>query len=195
MVLGGTENVDISCYKDFDYVALGHIHGPQRIGRDTARYSGTILKYSFSEVNQNKCLTILNFKEKGNLEINTSITIKPLRDMRVIKGPIEELTNEEVYRNTNIEDYIRAIITNEEQVYDAIGQIKKIYPNTLRLDIDNSKLKLSQDIQMSDLDDIKKKNEVELFNEFYKYQNNQEMNEVQLDIIKQVVKEAKKEAK
>ncbi len=195
LVLGGTENVDISCYKDFDYVALGHIHGPQRIGRDTARYSGTILKYSFSEVNQNKCLTILNFKEKGNLEINTSITIKPLRDMRVIKGPIEELTNEEVYRNTNREDYIRAIITNEEQVYDAIGQIKKIYPNTLRLDIDNSKLKLSQDIQMSDLDDIKKKNEVELFNEFYKYQNNQEMNEVQLDIIKQVVKEAKKEAK
>ena len=194
LILGGTENVDVSVYDKFDYVALGHIHGPQRIGRDTARYSGTMLKYSFSEVNQNKCLTILDFKEKGNLEIDTSITIKSLRDMRVIKGPIEELTNKDVYSKTNREDYIRAIITNEEQVYDAIGQIKKIYPNTLRLDIENSKSEIQQTLQISDLDDIKKKDEVELFNEFYQYQNNQELNESQLDIMKQVVKEVKKEA-
>ncbi len=193
LILGGTENVDVSVYDQFDYVALGHIHGPQRIGRDTARYSGTMLKYSFSEVNQNKCLTILDFKEKGNLKIDTSITIKPLRDMRVIKGPIEELTSEDVYSKTNREDYIRAIITNEEQVYDAIGQIKKIYPNTLRLDIKNSKSEIQQTLQISDLDDIKKKDEVELFNEFYQYQNNQELNESQLDIMKQVVKEVKKE--
>ncbi len=193
LILGGTENVDVSVYDKFDYVALGHIHGPQRIGRDTARYSGTMLKYSFSEVNQNKCLTILDFKEKGNLEINTSITIKPLRDMRVIKGPIEELTSKEIYSKTNREDYIRAIITNEEQVYDAIGQIKKIYPNTLRLDIENSKSEIQQTLQISDLDDIKKKDEVDLFNEFYQYQNNQELNESQMDIMKQVVKEVKKE--
>ena len=193
LILGGTENVDVSVYDKFDYVALGHIHGPQRIGRDIARYSGTMLKYSFSEVNQNKCLTILDFKEKGNLEINTSITIKPLRDMRVIKGPIEELTSKEIYSKTNREDYIRAIITNEEQVYDAIGQIKKIYPNTLRLDIENSKSEIQQTLQISDLDDIKKKDEVDLFNEFYQYQNNQELNESQMDIMKQVVKEVKKE--
>lgn len=195
LILGGSENVDVSCYKDFDYVALGHIHGPQRIGRDTARYSGTILKYSFSEVRQNKNLTILDFKEKGNLEINTSISIKPLRDMRVIEGPIEKLISEEVYKNTNREDYIRAIITNEETVYDAIGKIKKIYPNTLRLDVKNSKTELNQDMQISDLDNIKKKDEVQLFNEFYQFQNNQELNEKQLNIIKQVVKEARKEDK
>lgn len=195
LILGGTENVDVSVYDKFDYVALGHIHGPQRIGRDTARYSGTMLKYSFSEVNQNKCLTILDFKEKGNLIIDTSITIKPLRDMRVIKGPIEELISKEVYSKTNREDYIKAIITNEEQVYDAIGQIKKIYPNTLRLDIENSKSEIQQELKMSDLDDIKKKDEVELFNEFYQYQNNQELNEKQLEIMKQIVKEVKKEDK
>ena len=192
LYLGGTENVDVSCYDKFDYVALGHIHGPQRIGRDTARYAGTILKYSFSEVHQNKSLTVIDFKEKENLKIDL-IPLKPLRDMRVIKGPIEELTKEENYSKTNREDYIRAIITNEEQVYDAIGQLRKIYPNVLRLDIENSKAKIDSEAKLSDLDNIKKKDEVELFNEFYKYQNNQDLNEVQLEIIKNVIKEVKKE--
>ena len=109
--LGGTENVDVSCYDKFDYVAIGHIHGPQRIGRD----------------------------------------------MREIKGPIEELLKEENYSKTNREDYIRAIITNEEPIYDAIGQIKKIYPNTLRLDILNSKTENNQNVQLSNIDNIKKK--------------------------------------
>lgn len=193
LFLGGTENVDVSCYDLFDYVALGHIHGPQRIGRDTARYAGTMLKYSFSEVKQNKSLTIIEFKEKDNLEINL-IPLKPLRDMREIKGPIEELTKEENYSMTNREDYIRAIITNENPVYDAIGQIKKIYPNTLRLDIENSKTSVNIDLKMSDIDNIKKKDEVELFNEFYNFQHNQDLNDVQIQIIKDVVKEVKKEA-
>lgn len=192
--LGGTENVDVSCYKDFDYVALGHIHGPQRIGRDTARYAGTMLKYSFSEVNQNKCLTILDFKEKDSLDIKF-VPLKPLRDMRVIKGPIEELVKEENYIIGNREDYIRAIITNEEPVYDAIGQIKKIYPNTLRLDIENSKAINGLNVNMTDLDSIKKKDEVELFNEFFNFQHNCDLNDVQLDIIRDVVKEARKEEK
>ena len=192
LCLGGTENVDVSCYDKFDYVALGHIHGPQRIGRDTARYAGTMLKYSFSEVNQKKALTILDFKEKENLTIDF-IPLKPLRDMRVIKGPIEELTKEENYSGTNREDYIRAIITNEEQVYDAIGQMKKVYPNILRLEIENSKMSSNTEMKMSDLDNIKKKDELELFNEFYKYQNNQELNEAQLKIMKSVIKEVKRE--
>ena len=194
LTLGGTENVDVSCYKDFDYVALGHIHGPQRIGRDTARYAGTMLKYSFSEVNQKKSLAVIEFKEKEFLDINL-ISLKPIRDMRVIKGPIEELIKEENYKGTNREDYIRAIITNEEPVYDAIGQIKKVYPNTLRLDIENSKMNSSIEKELSNLDNIKKKDEVELFNEFYNFQHNQNLNETQLDIVKEVVKEVKKEAK
>lgn len=194
LTLGGTENVDVSCYKDFDYVALGHIHGPQRIGRDTARYAGTMLKYSFSEVNQKKSLAVIEFKERECLDINL-IPLKPIRDMRVIKGPIEELIKEENYKGTNREDYIRAIITNEEPVYDAIGQIKKVYPNTLRLDIENSKMNSSIEKELSNLDNIKKKDEVELFNEFYNFQHNQNLNETQLDIVKEVVKEVKKEAK
>ena len=171
---------------------FGHIHGPQRIGRDTARYAGTMLKYSFSEVNQKKSLTIIDFKEKENLDFEL-IPLNPLRDMRVIKGPIEELIKEENYISTNREDYIRAIITNEEPIFDAIGQIKKIYPNTLRLDIDNSKMNVNIDVKMSDLDNIKKKDEIELFNEFYKFLNNKDLDEKQLKIMKNIVSEVKKE--
>ncbi len=189
--LGGTENVDISCYDKFDYVALGHIHGPQRIGRDTARYAGTMLKYSFSEVNQRKSLTIIDFKEKGDIKINL-IPLNPLRDMRVIKGPIQELLKEENCINTNREDYIRVIITNEDPIYDAIGKIKKVYPNTLRLDIENSKIITNNETKLSDIDNIKKKDELELFNEFYKMQHNQELDEKKLEIMKKVIKEVKK---
>ncbi len=191
LILGGTENVDVSNFDDFDYVALGHIHRPQRIGRDTARYAGTMLKYSFSEVNQKKVLTIIDFKEKGNLEYEL-YPLKPLRDMRVIEGPIEELVKKENIKDTN--DYIRAIITNEEPIYDAIGQIRSIYPNTLRLDIKNSKTGVNLERSLSEIDNIKKKSELELFNEFYEYQNNQTMNEEQEEIIREVIEEARREA-
>ena len=191
LFLGGTENVDVSNYDKFDYVALGHIHGPQRIGRDTARYAGTILKYSFSEVNQKKALTVINYKEKGNLEYKL-IPLVPIRDMRVIKGPIEELLKEENYIGTNRNDYIRAIITNEEPIYDAIGQIKRVYPNTLRLDIENSKFLQNSENKLSNIDEIKKRDELELFNEFFQFQNNIELNKMQTKIMKNIISEVKR---
>ncbi len=191
LFLGGTENVDVSNYDKFDYVALGHIHGPQRIGRDTARYAGTILKYSFSEVNQKKALTVIDYKEKGNLEYKL-IPLVPIRDMRVIKGPIEELLEEENYIGTNRNDYIRAIITNEEPIYDAIGQIKKVYPNTLRLDIENSKFVQTFENKLTNIDEIKKRDELELFNEFFQFQNNTELNKMQTEIMKNIISDVKR---
>lgn len=191
LFLGGTENVDVSNYDKFDYVALGHIHGPQRIGRDTARYAGTILKYSFSEVNQKKALTVIDYKEKGNLEYKL-IQLVPIRDMRVIKGPIEELLKEENYIGTNRNDYIRAIITNEEPIYDAIGQIKRVYPNTLRLDIENSKFVQSFENKLTNIDEIKKRDELELFNEFFQFQNNTELNKMQTEIMKNIISDVKR---
>lgn len=186
--LGGTDNVDISNYDKFDYVAIGHVHRPQRIGRETARYAGTILKYSFSEVNHKKTMPILNFKEKGNIDIKLEELI-PLRDMREIKGPIEELLKKENYEGTNTDDYIRAIITNEEPLYDAIGQIRNIYPNVLKLEIQNSKSNL--EIQQDNLKEIKNRSEIELFNEFYKFQNNIELNDEQKEYVEQIIKEVK----
>lgn len=190
--LGGIENVDVSNFKSFDYVAIGHVHRPQKIGRDTARYAGTILKYSFSEINHNKSIPIIDIKEKGNITINL-LPLKPLRDMREIKGPIEELIKEENYKKGNLEDYIKAIITNEEPVYDAIGKIKKIYPNTLKLEIQNSKTINKNEEQNINLEELKKKSELELFSDFYKLQNNLDLNEKQKEIVKNIISEVKHE--
>lgn len=190
--LGGIENVDVSNFKSFDYVAIGHVHRPQKIGRDTARYAGTILKYSFSEINHNKSIPIIDIKEKDNITINL-LPLKPLRDMREIKGPIEELIKEENYKEGNLEDYIKAIITNEEPVYDAIGKIKKIYPNTLKLEIQNSKTINSNTEQNINLEEVKKKSELELFSDFYKLQNNLDLNEKQKEIVKNIISEVKHE--
>lgn len=188
LTLGGTDNVDISNYNKFDYVAIGHVHRPQRIGRDTARYAGTMLKYSFSEVNHKKTMPIIDFKEKGNIDIKL-VELKPLRDMREIKGPIEKLI--ENYEEENANDYIRAIITNEEPVYDAIGQIRRIYPNVLKLEVQNSKILSNIEFKTENLQKVKSKSEVELFNEFYKFQNNIELNVEQKNLIQEVVKEIK----
>ena len=188
LTLGGTDNVDISNYNKFDYVAIGHVHRPQRIGRDTARYAGTMLKYSFSEVNHKKTMPIIDFKEKGNIDIKL-VELKPLRDMREIKGPIEKLI--ENYEEENANDYIRAIITNEEPVYDAIGQIRKIYPNVLKLEVQNSKIMSNIEFKTENLQKVKSKSEIELFNEFYKFQNNIELNEEQINLIQEIVKEIK----
>ncbi len=188
LTLGGTDNVDISNYNKFDYVAIGHVHRPQRIGRDTARYAGTMLKYSFSEVNHKKTMPIIDFKEKGNIDIKL-VELKPLRDMREIKGPIEKLI--ENYEEENANDYIRAIITNEEPVYDAIGQLRRIYPNVLKLEVQNSKILSNIEFKTENLQKVKSKSEVELFNEFYKFQNNIELNVEQKNLIQEVVKEIK----
>lgn len=192
LTLGGIENVDVSNFDDFDYVAIGHVHRPQKIGRDTARYAGTMLKYSFSEINHNKTVPIIDFKEKGNIEINLK-ELAPIRDMREIKGPIEELLKKENYEKGNINDYIKAIITNEETVYDAIGQIRRIYPNTLKLEIRNSKTIDSVEEQNLNLEKVKKKSELELFSDFYKSQNNVDLDENQKEIIKDIISEVKHE--
>ena len=190
--LGGIENVDVSNFDNFDYVAIGHVHGPQRIGRDTARYAGTMLKYSFSEIRNNKSVPIIDMKEKNNIDIKL-IPLKPLRDMREIKGPIEELLKKENYEKGNTNDYIKAVITNEEPVFDAIGQIRRIYPNTLKLEIRNSKTMNGIQEQDLNLEKLKKKSELELFADFYEAQNNVPLGENQKEIISKVIAEVKHE--
>lgn len=193
LTLGGIENVDVSNFDSFDYVAIGHVHRPQRIGRDTARYAGTMLKYSFSEIRDSKSVPIIDIKEKGNININL-LPLEPLRDMRQIEGPIEELLKKENYETGNTDDYIKAIITNEEPVFDAIGQIRRIYPNTLKLEVRNSKTANGIQEQELNLENLKKKSELELFNDFYKFQNNVDLDENQKKIIEEVIAEVKNEA-
>lgn len=131
--VGGSDNVDASVFDCFDYVALGHIHGPQNIGSERVRYCGTPLKYSFSEAKHKKSVTVVGMGEKGSLEICT-IAIEPKRDMREIKGTYAEITLKENYINTNTDDYMHITLTDEEDIPDAIGKLRVIYPNLMKLD-------------------------------------------------------------
>lgn len=185
--IGTIDNVDAQLFFDFDYVALGHIHGPQRIGKDTIRYSGTMLKYSFSEINHKKSLVIIDTKDNLSYKI---IPLTPLRDLREISGPIEELIKKENYEGTNTNDYIKAIITDEEPGYEPLARIRTVYPNTLKLEIRNSKTR-SNNIELERIEKLKEKSVLELFNDFYKYQNNIDMFETEEKIIKKIIEEIK----
>ena len=182
--IGTIDNVDASLFFDFDYVALGHIHGPQRIGKDSIRYAGTMLKYSFSESQHNKSVVVIDITDnKLSYEL---LPLKPMRDLREIKGPIEELLNPENYKDTNLEDYIKVVITNEEDVISPLSRIRTVYPNTLKLEIVNSKTAINVN-ELNNIDRLKEKGELELFKEFYQYQYNIALPENECKIIENII--------
>lgn len=184
IVVGGLNNVDAHVFDAFDYVALGHIHTPQTILRDSIRYCGTLLKYSFSEANQQKCATVIDIKAKGQMDI-TAYPVKPLHDMRKIKGTYAELTDRQNYIGTDTDDYILATLTDEEDVPDAIGRLRSIYPNIMQLDYDNIRTRTRNNIEAVDINTSKAP--LELFGEFYKLQNNQPLNETQSQIMQDLI--------
>ncbi len=134
--VGGLDNVEASLLGGFDYVALGHIHGPQWILRETIRYAGTPLKYSFSEVCHQKAVTVIELRAKGDVGIR-KIPLRPLHDMRKLRGSYEELTKRSVYENTSVEDYVQITLTDEEDIFDAVGKLRVIYPNLMKIEYDN----------------------------------------------------------
>lgn len=162
--VGGTDNIDVSLFDDFDYVALGHIHGPQRIGRETVRYAGSPLKYSFSEVFHKKSLTVLEIKEKGDINISMR-EIKPLHDVRKIKGQLEDLMSKEVYSMADTMDYLQVTLTNQEELVDPIGTLRSIYPNVMQLILEKNIR--AQDSTTTKIDHMKSKSTLEIYKEFY----------------------------
>lgn len=174
--VGGLDNVSGEVFDCFDYVALGHIHGKQRIGRAEVRYCGTPLKYSFSEKDHKKSVTIVEFGPKGDVQIRETLLV-PKHDMREIKGTYEELTAKKNYEGTAVDDYIHAILTDEEDVPDAIGKLRVIYPNLMKLGYDNKRTRENRIIE--EVKDVERKSPTELFEEFYELQNNQCMSEEQ----------------
>lgn len=175
--VGGSDNVDASVFDDFDYVALGHIHGPQNIGSPRIRYCGTPLKYSFSEVGQQKSVTVAELKEKGTLEV-TARLLTPLRDLREIRGSYLEVTAKSFYEGRNREDYLHITLTDEEDVPDGAAKLRVIYPNLMRLDYDNARTR-SRNLPEG-AEEPAAKPPLELFEEFYERQNNQPMTEEQI---------------
>lgn len=185
--LGGVDNVDASLFDDFDYVALGHLHGPQRMMRDTIRYSGSILKYSFSEIHQKKSITLIEVKQKDEIVIRM-IPLIPNRDLRAIKGPIEELMKPEIYMQGNKEDYLSVILTNEEPIMDPIGKLRLVYPNIMTLSFENRKSQSEgSELELS-VNEVSQKTPENLFDTFYTAQHGVEMSEEQSEIMNQVIK-------
>lgn len=174
--VGGIDHVDASVFEKFDYVALGHLHGPQKVQRETIRYAGSPLKYSFSEIKQKKSVTLINMKEKGEVEI-VQHPLKPLREMREIKGTLKELL-EERKANENSEDYIHAILTDEEELYDPIGEMRAIYPNIMKLDFDNSRTRNEKELEFAQ-EEERLNQPAELFASFFEMQNGKSMTEKQ----------------
>jgi exonuclease SbcD len=190
--VGGLDNVESEVFDAFDYVALGHIHSPQFIKRETLRYCGTPLKYSFSEADQEKSVTVVEFAEKGNIQLST-VPLVPLRDMRRIRGTYLEVTARTFYQEFNKEDYVQVTLTDEEDIPDGLQKLRIIYPNLMRLEYDNSRTKQSHMIERAE--DIEQKSEQELFAEFYELQNNQPMNTEQAAFVAQLIAACKEQDK
>ena len=174
--VGGIDNVDADVFDNFDYVALGHIHKPQYVGRETIRYCGTPLKYSFSEVNHKKSVSIVTLKQKGNISIE-KIDLIPQKDMREIKGYYQEITALQYYKNINVQNYMHIILKDEQDIVDAISKLRSIYPNIMRLDYDNKRTQSNQMIDVTE--NIENKTPLQLLQQFYEIQNNCAMTEEQ----------------
>lgn len=163
--IGGTDQVSVDYFEKFNYVALGHIHGPQKVKQDYIRYSGSLMKYSFSEAKQNKSITIVEMGEKGDIEYRY-VALEPLRDLRVIKGNLESLISEEIYAKENTEDYLMAILTDRGELIDPIGKLRTVYPNILRVEKESYEREAGKNYTSAGSDFIKKE-PIELFEEFY----------------------------
>ena len=185
ITVGGIDQIEGAVFRDFDYVALGHIHSPQNVGNDRIRYCGTPLKYSFSEAGQQKSVTVVELGEKGTLEVR-EIQLKPLRDMRKLKGTYMAITSLSNYQDTNTEDYVQITLTDEEDIVDGMQKLRTIYPNLMRLEYDNCRTRENQ--KVTGTETVEKKSELEYFEEFFELQNNQPMNEEQRKFSEELIR-------
>ena len=184
--VGSQESIPYTVFDRFDYVALGHLHGPQAAGREAVRYGGSPLKYSFSEVRQHKGLTMAELREKGSLHL-THLPLTPLHEMREIRGPIDALTSPEVVDGAPAEDYIRAVLTDDEELVDAVGRMRSVYPNLLRLDFENRRTKGGVTLKQPSAES--RKPPEELFAEFYEWQQNLPLDGEKRELIRRLLEE------
>ena len=173
ITVGGMDNVDASVFDGFDYVALGHIHGPQNVGSSRIRYCGTPLKYSFSEADHYKSVTVVELGQKGQLHLRT-LPLIPRHDMRKLRGTFADLT---AAPQPGAEDYLQVTLTDEEEIPEAVGRLRAVYPNLMQLLYDNTRTRARQEI--TGAEGVEEKSPLTLFEELYEKQNNQPLQEVQ----------------
>lgn len=187
--VGGADQVEAENFKRFDYVALGHIHGPQKIGDGPVYYSGSPIKYSFSEIHHKKSVIVGEWDAAGELEIER-IPLTPIHDMRKIRGKLADLIAPEVVAEADEQDYLLAVLTNEEELVDAIGTLRSVYPNIMQMQIERSKRQAGQEPDAGN-SGWKEKSPYELFEQFYEFVMDTEMTEDQRDLIRTVIRQAK----
>ena len=183
--VGLVEKIGYNCFDKFDYVALGHIHSPQRVGRDEVRYSGSPLKYSLSEVNNEKSVPVITISGKKDISIDL-FPLKPMRNMRHIKGKMEDLLNKANVKSP--EDFIYATLTDEDIINDAMGIFQQTYPNTVKIDYDNSHTREIEQVDISKI--AHNKSFSELISDFYRLMYQCEISDEEMDIMRMVAREA-----
>ena len=183
--VGLVEKIGWDCFDMFDYAALGHIHSPQSIGRREVRYSGSPLKYSLSEAGNDKSVPVVTLGPKGEVDIEL-VKLRPMRDMRRLKGPIEKLLDKD--NVSRPEDFIYATLTNEELIDDAMGIMQQVYPNTVKIDYDNSRTREVDRVEIAG--NLKQKTFDELISDFYSKMYGCAISEEEMQIMKEAAKEA-----
>lgn len=182
--IGGLDQISVDTFDAFDYVALGHIHGPQQMGRETVRYCGTPLMYSFSETEHTKSMTVVELHEKGNVEVR-QIPLIPEHKMRKIRGTYDEITAKAFYQGTDTQDYLQVTLLDEEDIPEAIGRLRVIYPNIMQLTYDNKRTQENQELDAGTL--AQKRDRMDFLEELYEKQNNQPMSEVQREYARKLM--------
>jgi len=180
--VGGLDAIDSGLIERFDYAALGHLHGAQSVGVARVRYAGSPIKYSFSEWRQEKSASLVTLGEKGSLDL-VALPLAPIHDMREIKGEIDRLMSDEVSSLADKEDYLRVILTDEEEIIDPMGKLRSVYPNIMSLDFDNSRKSIDLGAIATDADKTEKLSPYDLFGEFFLNTQGSTMSAEQAEIV------------
>lgn len=183
--VGDIGNVDAGVFDGFDYVALGHVHGAQNVAGERVRYCGTPLAYSLSEAADKKSVTVVELKEKGNLKVS-EIPLEPMRKLVEIRGLYDELTARSYYENTTLQnDLIHVVLTDEDEVPDALGKLRIIYPFVMSLRYDNARTRAQAQLQLDGT--VSARTPFELFSELFKAQNNADMSSEQAEFVRALI--------
>ena len=188
--VGGIDNVEAEVFGDYDYVALGHIHRPQQIGDRMMYYAGSPLKYSFSEADQEKSVTIITLKEKGDITV-TKESLKPVHDMRKIRGTMEQIL--QAASGTRDMDYIQVSLTDENELYNPMEMLRSVYPNVMELILTKNLVREDQQNEKRQAD--RSRTPIQMFEDFYREVRGDEMDEVRKELILEIMKEAEEECR
>jgi len=190
--VGGLDAVDAGIIEGFDYASLGHLHGRQSVGSEHIYYCGSPIKYSFSEWRQEKSLTLVELGQKGNLTV-TPLPLSPIHDMREIKGEMDKLISDDVSCLADKEDYLRVVLTDEDEIIDPMGKLRSVYPNIMSLDFENTRTSIDISGITTDTDTIGKLSPYELFREFFLDVQGSAMNEEQAEIVRELLERSDEE--